>query len=340
MRRIAEVWGTPVRSRRLGVRLAAGVVAVAAAAPVGVLAAGGPAAASSIRLFVSATGHDTGNCRSRSAPCATISYAVGQVAPGMSGATVHVGPGTFSDNVAQAISTSITIRGSKHGKAPVTTVEPANTSRPIFSTDRNDLTLIDLTLDGEGGASVESDYGSTITVLDSTIVDSSTAVCGCGPTGDVVVGDSTIVGNTVGADVVASGDVSIYASTIAGNGTGVEGGPYGPALAATILADNTGQDCVISSGSVTDDGYNLDQDGTCDLSAAKHDLSDLNPDLGTLTDNGGPTDTELPAADSPVLKKIPKGARASSSVLLCPTTDQRGVSSPEGSRCDIGAVQR
>jgi hypothetical protein len=48
--------------------------------------------------------------------------------------------------------------------------------------------------------------------------------------------------------------------------------------------------------------------------------------------NGGPTRTLLPAADSPAIN----------SAIGCPTPaiDQRGVSRPVGAACDVGAVER
>lgn len=50
------------------------------------------AEAAGTTLWVSTTGHDTGNCQTQSAPCASVGYALSQ-AP--SGATIMVGPGTF-----------------------------------------------------------------------------------------------------------------------------------------------------------------------------------------------------------------------------------------------------
>jgi uncharacterized repeat protein (TIGR01451 family) len=55
----------------------------------------------------------------------------------------------------------------------------------------------------------------------------------------------------------------------------------------------------------------------------------VNPDLGALADNGGPTETDALLTGSPAIGK----ALASS----CPATDQRGV--PRPTACDIGAFQ-
>lgn len=65
---------------------------------------------------------------------------------------------------------------------------------------------------------------------------------------------------------------------------------------------------------------------------AQRGLPDFrDPKLGPLADNGGPTMTIAPAADSP--------ARDAASAAACPATDQRGVSRPQGSGCDIGAYE-
>jgi CSLREA domain-containing protein len=59
------------------------------------------------------------------------------------------------------------------------------------------------------------------------------------------------------------------------------------------------------------------------------------PKLGPLGDNGGPTPTRVPNADSPAIDAAGKVAPD-----VCPGLDQRGVSRPKGAGCDIGAVER
>ena len=48
--------------------------------------------------------------------------------------------------------------------------------------------------------------------------------------------------------------------------------------------------------------------------------------------------TLAPLSGSPVLDQIPVGTTADS-VTLCPGTDQRGVTRPQETQCDIGAVE-
>ena len=60
--------------------------------------------------------------------------------------------------------------------------------------------------------------------------------------------------------------------------------------------------------------------------------------LGALADNGGPTASHLPAADSPLIDAIPIGTPE-----LCDNTyqqDQRTLTRLRGSGCDIGSVER
>lgn len=321
-RRLTALTLTPVRA-------ALAVVATSSA----LLGLGtGQASALGVTAYVAVGGSDTGNCQSASSPCATISYAVSQASPG---GTINVGPGTFKTSLGLTEQGFYTIVGSTLGTAPVTVIEPASPGGTIFAADRSGFTLQDLTLNGEAGTAVSGGYGSTITLVDSTVTNSAVAACGCGPTAQVTVTDSTISGNTVGIDIaVGSANASITASTIANNGTGVESVIYGVSVAATVLAHNTSGDCSFQNGTATDNGYNLDADGTCGFSAANHSQSGVDPKLGPLQNNGGPTETQSPGIGSPVLNQIPPGTST-----VCPSTDQRGVARPQGGGCDIGAVE-
>jgi hypothetical protein len=60
-------------------------------------------------------------------------------------------------------------------------------------------------------------------------------------------------------------------------------------------------------------------------------VNDVDPRLGPLADNGGPTLTMAPTAESPALNTAAPG--------VCPAVDQRGVTRPYGTACDIGAVE-
>ena len=106
-------------------------------------------------------------------------------------------------------------------------------------------------------------------------------------------------------------------------------------MAATIVADSgTGLDCV---GTTTDGGYSIDDDGSCGLSAANHSISDSTTlNLGPLANNGGPTETVLPADTSSAVGVIPPDTTLND-VEVCPRVDQRGVAS--SGDCTVGAVE-
>ncbi len=104
----------------------------------------------------------------------------------------------------------------------------------------------------------------------------------------------------------------------------------------TLFAHNTaasGPNCEWGGGAVvTSLGYNAQDvnDPEC-LMNKPTDMNTVNPELGLLQNNGGPTDTLLPAPSSPL---IGAGDPAN-----CPGSDQRGVPRPQSGGCDIGAVE-
>ncbi len=111
-------------------------------------------------------------------------------------------------------------------------------------------------------------------------------------------------------------------------------------LAGSILAGSF----ATCTRKITDGGYNLISNTTnvCGLTAGS-DLLGVNPRLGPLAKNGGPTETMAPAATSPVLERIPNPAvvelsQAHRVVSLCPVADQRGNKKTESVGCAIGSV--
>jgi hypothetical protein len=84
----------------------------------------------------------------------------------------------------------------------------------------------------------------------------------------------------------------------------------------------------------TSGGYNLIDDSTCGTPGTG-DIIGQSPQLGALGNNGGPTQTELPASTSPAIGAVPT---ASCDGI---TTDQRGQARPQGQNntCTIGSVE-
>jgi predicted outer membrane repeat protein len=119
---------------------------------------------------------------------------------------------------------------------------------------------------------------------------------------------------------------------------------YDITLTASIIADNgtDTENCVTVGATIQDGGYNLDSGNTCGLSKTTS-LTDTNPLLRPLADNGGPilpggTDMETHALQpgSPALDYIPPGSSRCGTEVV---TDQRGFSRPQNTNCDIGAFE-
>jgi hypothetical protein len=221
-----------------------------------------------------------------------------------------------------------------------------------------DSTVSDNSTYRAGGGGIETNGGSAL-VTDSVLSDDSAY------NGGITIGGGGIENNGATVSVIDTtfardvsdyngggggvfndeGTVDLTESTLAHNVTHRQGGggggnienEFGTVSVAGTIVSNTPvtEDC---SGVVTDAGYNLDDDGSCGFSETNHSQSDVNPYLGPLQDNGGPTESLAPALGSPVLNQIPSGASGNGQ-SLCPGTDQRGVARPQGSACDIGSVE-
>jgi hypothetical protein len=301
-------------------------------------------AAAPTLLFVSQTGLNAGKCTSAS-PCATVTYALTKAA---SGATIEVS-GTIDDHI--AISSPVTITTWPGGPAVSPAVLDGTASGTVVSVGVGvGATLDDLTIDS-GALGIYND--GTLTLSDSTVSGNAT---GAEPyagiwnyyNGTITVVDSTIASNSgdnVGSGIYNIGTATVIASTVSGNtGGGIYSGQDVTAtLGATIVADNTGDNCyAYDTGSLFSAGYNLTNDANgsaCSFTAAT-DLVNENPLLGSLTNNGGPTDTMVPAPTSPAADAIPRSTTLRGATV-CPGTDQRGVARPGTgeARCTIGAVE-
>jgi CSLREA domain-containing protein/uncharacterized repeat protein (TIGR01451 family) len=158
--------------------------------------------------------------------------------------------------------------------------------------------------------------------------------------------NSTFTGNHAGSPTFNGDDGAVSVSsgelindTIVGNecfnGSGCGGGVGDTKLsvADTIIAANTDEDGALTncSGTITVTGPDL-EDGT-DCGFTTDGSKRANPLLGPLANNGGPTETMLPAASSPVI--------GSGTDATCATHDQRGGArpAPGGGQCDIGAIE-
>lgn len=103
----------------------------------------------------------------------------------------------------------------------------------------------------------------------------------------------------------------------------------------TLIYGNSGSspDCSSGTGSLQSGDYNLIGNLTsCTLTGdTAHNLIGVNPLLGALANNGGPTQTLMLLPGSPAINA---GNNAT-----CAVNDQRGVPRPQNGTCDIGAVE-
>jgi CSLREA domain-containing protein len=183
--------------------------------------------------------------------------------------------------------------------------------------------------------------GGTLTIDSSTVSGNSAGAFGPGGGifngGTMTVNNSTVSGNGAGdgGGILNFGTATLTSSTVSGNTAPSTGGGISNFTGASATLKNTivanspsGGDC---SGIITSDGHNLDSDGTCGLTGTG-DLSNTNPLLGPLADNGGPTQTHALLGGSPAID-------AGSPDCPPPATDQRGVARPQGAACDMGAYE-
>ena len=148
----------------------------------------------------------------------------------------------------------------------------------------------------------------------------------------------TFSGNTSpsGGGIFNDGDLSMLNCTITDNESGIANRGTARSKSTIIANSSSGSENNCTDSSVTSEGYNLDSGTACGFSDVT-DLSNINPSLSPLGDNGGPTWTHALLSDSPAIDK--------GSDLECPQLDQRGALRPadgddNGSAiCDIGSVE-
>jgi hypothetical protein len=179
---------------------------------------------------------------------------------------------------------------------------------------------------GPPGPAIEND-GGTLDIESSTV---QYTLAGAGV--DARFGTTTIRNSTISAGLnigleVLGGTASLYNSTVASNAAGgiVLTGFGSFTLTNTIVADNGPPDC--STPALASD-HSLDSDGTCGVA-----LSKMNPLLGPLQSNGGPTFTKALGPLSPAID--------AGNPVTCAVVDQRGFPRPDppGGACDVGAVE-
>ncbi|MCI0379173.1 MAG: Ig-like domain-containing protein [Gemmataceae bacterium] len=132
--------------------------------------------------------------------------------------------------------------------------------------------------------------------------------------------------------------LTVQASTIAGNSAGSRGGGiYASTLGAVTLENsiialnthvNSGPDI---NGQVRSLGHNLIGNSTDASGFLASDILNVDPRLGGLANNGGPTQTRALLPGSPAID--------AANTATAPATDQRGISRPQGAASDIGGYE-
>jgi CSLREA domain-containing protein len=202
---------------------------------------------------------------------------------------------------------------------------------------------------GSGGGGIDNESG-TLNVTGSTISGNSASDSGGGidiDRGTVTITNSTISGNSAGSFGGGirnfGGTANLSFVTIASNSASIGGGISRAGgtvnIKNSIVGNNTASTGPNCSGGVTATGANFATDGSCGAgfsTVPSTGLGGLN--LGPLANNGGPTQTHALQAGSAAIDAVPSGQ--CSDVNGNPVIqDQRGVSRPQGSRCDVGAYE-
>jgi hypothetical protein len=332
--------GGSLRTALLHANQAGGSVVIVTATGVIQLASALPTIASGVQIL----GPGANNLTVSGSGAYQVFNIASGVSVSMSGLSISDGmvSGTNGGGIANAGTLSLTNCAIANNSA-VATMAGGGDGGGIANTGTlslTDCTVAYNTATGIAGASSGSGGGianaGTLSLVNSTVADNTAVGATAGSSG-------------IGGGIANSGTLSALDSTIAGNSaTGAAGALVGlgggiansgsATLGNTIVGTNTANGATPSGpdilGAVTSQGYNLigNTSGASGFVAA--DLTNVNPVLGILQNNGGPTPTLAILPGSPAI--------AAGNVGLIPsgvTTDQRGVARTTSGKVDIGAFQ-
>jgi predicted outer membrane repeat protein len=259
----------------------------------------------------------------------------------MDGSNLILSGTTFTSNTAVSAGAS----SSPYGGALYTDEGGTTTDTTTFSGNsaptgyggavysQSAVRLLTSTLNGNTasvGGGVYSDGADAI--VNSTIAGNAATTEGGGIYSEEVLGisSSTLVANTAGGSddggnlYLSYGQTTMHDSIIAGG---------------RLSSGSGNENCFIDSPLQMDSlGYNLEDRNQCGLTGPGDKTSVAASALGSLGSNGGPTQTIPLLAGSPAIDAgDPAGCGDDNGAALA--ADQRGISRPQGSRCDIGSFE-
>jgi hypothetical protein len=256
---------------------------------------------------------------------ATLQAALAKANASPGPSTIELSAGIYAPTSTLALAGDVSIVGPSSAPA-------AKLDGGAVSPFPSDLLLVDaharatiwnLELTGGGAGAAAIDNFGAVDIESSTLAGNS------GPGLLVQSGATATVRNSTlsdGLDVgmVDLGTASLFNATVAANANGGIDDRSGTLnLTNTIVAKNGSSDCTRTA---TSSDRSLDGDASCGVGA----LSKVDPGLGRLTANGGPTPTR---ALSPASPAINAGDHS-----RCPSEDQRHFARSDG-HCDLGSYE-
>ncbi|HXQ59097.1 MAG TPA: choice-of-anchor Q domain-containing protein [Acidimicrobiales bacterium] len=207
-----------------------------------------------------------------------------------------------------------------------------------------------LTIDG-GGVTVYGQSSSdvlvstssgSLTVSQMTVTGGADGIHDSG--GDVTVINATISGNQGSGILTAAGDVSLVYATVVDNAPSgspdanvrTAGGDLSSFGSVMAFTQDGAPDCSVG-GSTTSHGFNASDDASCGFTAPG-DLENRVPPLDFSTSCHLSACTQYWVPGSPLVDAIPI-AQCQADGAAGITVDEIGTSRPQGSGCDIGAIE-
>src|SRR4051812_10653953 len=227
-------------------------------------------------------------------------------------------------------------------------------------------TVIGNSTTGDGGG--VSNFAGNLTILSSTIMNNSAAGLGGGifntvsdPFGrlssSLTLTNSTVSGNSAASgggidnsDEFGGAQMTVTNSTIAFNSATNGGGGIrqedgsdnnnGVIFSNSLVAKNTAPTAPDALGSFSASftlvgkgtGSSITNTNGNKVGKVTPNATAIDPKLGALALNGGPTRTHALLAGSPAID--------AASATNCPAADQRGVARPQGGGCDMGSYEK